>query len=490
MEFWEFGFMASAFGHGARKYSGTPLAIPILSSLIPDNIDVKVIDENVETIDFDSPTDMVILTFFTVSATRGYAIADRYRSKNIPTVIGGCHASMEPEETAKHADVVAVGEAEVLIPRILSDFKNGGLKPIYRVEESERPMLDDQPIPRFSSLKLEHYFNPTIQTMRGCPMGCEFCTVRVHWGAKYRYKPIEKVVQEIDSLKSQFGRNTFIMIVDDDVAANLTRYKELFRALIPLHLQWMSQGSMAMAKDEEYMDLMVQSGGTRMIMGFESISADNLKNMKKNPYNKLNEFENNARIIQSHGVAIIGAFVFGFDGDDLSCFDNTVDFIVKNSIALPQLFVLTPFPGTALTKRLEKEGRILSKDWKYYTGSTVQFIPKQMTPDELAEGYYRAIQAVYSFKNIYKRLLGVWELWDRNAKRPEDILLKEKIDILLLNRNFRECAYSYPQCYFPDQEEEVYYEHALRSTLLSIFRKREALRESRQHQSMEHVVCR
>jgi len=246
MEFWEFGFMATTAGLGSRKYSGTPLAIPILASLIPGQYDIEAIDENIEEINFDNKTDLVLLTFFTTSATRGYKIADIYRGKNVKVVIGGCHASMESGETSIHADAVAIGEAEVLLPRILHDFNNGRLQKFYRVEEEERPSLDNQPIPRFNCLKLKNYFNPTIQTMRGCPMGCEFCTVRVHWGAKYRYKPIKKVVQEINELKSQFGRNTFIMIVDDDIAANRERSKELFRALIPLKIQWMSQGSMAM----------------------------------------------------------------------------------------------------------------------------------------------------------------------------------------------------------------------------------------------------
>ncbi|HBV97292.1 MAG TPA: B12-binding domain-containing radical SAM protein [Desulfotomaculum sp.] len=477
MEFWEFGFMASTAGLGTRKYSGTPLAIPILASLIPDKYDIEVIDENIDEIDFNRPTDLVLLTFFTTAATRGYEIGDIYRSKNVKVVIGGCHASMEPDETSKHADAVSIGEAEVLLPRILNDFESGVLAPFYRVAEAERPNLDNQPVPRFNALKLENYFNPTIQTMRGCPMGCEFCTVRVHWGAKYRYKPIEKVISEIELLKKQFGRNTFIMIVDDDVAANTTRSKELFKALIPLKIQWMSQGSMAMAKDDEYLDLMVKSGGTRMIMGFESISADNLKNMRKNPANKLNEFTDNIRKIQSYGVAIIGAFVFGFDGDDTTCFDNTANFIIENSIGLPQLFALTPFPGTALTKRLEEENRILSRDWKYYTGSTVQFVPKLMSVGELEEGYYRTIQNVYSYKNILKRLTGLWDLWDKHAQREEHILVKEKIDVILLNENFRACAYSYRNCYDVDIEEEKHYKNEIQNKLKMFLKKRNVLME-------------
>ncbi|MBN2159339.1 MAG: B12-binding domain-containing radical SAM protein [Spirochaetes bacterium] len=471
MEFWEFGFMAKAAGIQQRKYSGTPMALPILHSLIPDDFEVTVIDENVEDIDFTIETDLLLLTFFTTAATRGYAIADTFRERNVTVVIGGCHASMAPDEAITHADTVAIGEAEVLLPKILEDFRKGKLEKFYRVNDDERPALDNLPIPHFNCLKLNSYFNPTIQTMRGCPMKCDFCTVRVHWGSKYRYKPIEKVIEEIESLKKSFGRNTFIMISDDDIAANRNRSKELFRALIPLQIQWMSQGSMAMAKDDEYLDLMTQSGGTRMIMGFESVSEESLRLMKKNPANKLSDYIANIRKIQSYGVAIIGAFVFGFDTDGMDSFDNSADFIIDNCIALPQLFALTPFPGTALTKRLEEEGRILSRDWKFYTGSTVQFIPKTMTPEQLQNGYYYTIQKVYSYKNIWKRLNGLWRLWDENARRREPVIIKEKIDTLLLNENFRACAYSYPLNYNADSNEEAHYRKKL-NTLLRRFLSR------------------
>jgi len=477
MEFWEFGFMTKAAGMGTRKFSGTPLALPIIASLIPDadDIELTLIDENVEEIDFNTDVDAVILTFFTTAATRGYQIADQFREKNAKVIIGGCHASMLPEEAKAHANSVAVGEAEALIPKIISDLRKGDLKQYYKVEESERPSLENQPIPDWNRLKLDLYFNPTIQTMRGCPMRCEFCTVRIHWGPKYRYKPVEKVVAEVKALKEKFGRNTFFMIVDDDVAANRSRSKELFKALIPLDIQWMSQGSMAMAKDEEYLDLMTKSGGTRIIMGFESISEKNLKEMRKNPANKAAEFCKNIKKIQSYGVALIGAFVFGFDGDDSTCFDNTANFIIENHIALPQLFALTPFPGTALFERLSKEGRILSRDWKKYTGSTVMFVPKNLSPGELEEGYYYTIQKVYSYKALWTRLTGLWDLWDKYAKRSEVVLLKEKIDVLLLNENFRAVANSYPICYKVDQDEERYYKKELQKCLKLFLNRRSQL---------------
>jgi radical SAM superfamily enzyme YgiQ (UPF0313 family) len=207
-------------------------------------------------------------------------------------------------------------------------------------------------------------------------------------------------------------------------------------------------------------------------MGFESISQSNLKKMKKNPANKLVEYEKNVKKIQSYGVGIIGAFVFGFDDDDSTSFDHTADFIIANHIALPQLFALTPFPGTALTKRLEEEGRILTKDWKLYTGSTVLFCPKKMSPRELEQGYYYTIQKVYSYKSIWSRLTGLWELFDRYAPKSEPAILKEKIDILLLNENFRAVAYSYPLFYNTEAEEEQHFQKQLQILLKTFLQQR------------------
>ena len=483
LEFWEFGFMSKSAGNFkgtvmigrekfGKKYSGTPLALAILGSLIPKEIDVELIDENVEDIDFNARTDLVFLTFFTVSATRGYQIADTFRDKDVKVVIGGIHASMLPDEAILHADAVAIGEGEPLVHKIIEDFQNQRLQKFYSTSETNRPEMDNLPTPHWNALKLKSYFNPTMQTMRGCPMGCDFCTVRVHWGSQYRYKPIEKVINEASLLKKQFSKNTFFMIVDDDISANRKRSKELFKRLIPQKIRWMSQGSLAMAKDDEFLDLMTRSGGTRLIIGFESLSDENLKLMKKNPANNLNEYAANVRKINSAGAAIIGAFVFGFDHDDTTCFDNTANFILENYIAFPQLFALTPFPGTKLANRLEKEGRILSKDWKYYTASTVLFEPKKMTKDELQAGYYHAIQKVYSYKGIHQRLTGLYDLWEKYSNKSSYELILEKIDTLLINENFRGVAYSFPLTFDVNEENEKHYQQKLKTMLRGFLAER------------------
>ncbi|MBN2159338.1 MAG: B12-binding domain-containing radical SAM protein [Spirochaetes bacterium] len=470
VEFWDlaFGYSSRAAvmsGSLKKKASGTSLTLAILGSLVPEEFDVTLIDEYVEEIDFDKKTDLLILTFFTTEATRGYIIADTFREKGIPVIIGGYHASMMPDEALEHADSLALGEAETLMATILNDFKNGSLKRIYRMEESERPDLADQPLPRWDKLKLESYHNPMIQTMRGCPMRCEFCSVSLLWGPKYRFRPIEKVIEEIRSIKDRFGETTRYMIVDDDISAIRSRTKELCRALAPLNISWMSQGSLAMANDNELLELLAMSGGTRMIVGFESITEETLAIMEKNPANKIAEYSTKIKKIQSYGLAIISTFVLGYDNEDVSVFENTADFVIDNHLGLPQFFCVTPFPGTVLTKRLEREGRVLSHDWKRYTGTTVQFMPEKMTPDELQDGYYYANQKVYSFKNIWKRLMGMWDLWDTFSPNPRNVLIREKIDTLLLNLSFNYVSYKFPSCYKPDPEEEKDYQKKLNNIL-------------------------
>ncbi|MCK4351774.1 radical SAM protein [candidate division WOR-3 bacterium] len=467
-ELWEFAYITRAFSHYRKKYSGFSLSLAILASLIPSDIELKIIDENVESIDFSEFFDLVIVTFFTIGATRAYEIGDAFRKKGIKVVFGGVHASMMPEEAILHADAVAIGEAEVLIPEIIEDCHHGHLKKFYRTPE--RPELENTPVPRWDLLKIDCYHNPTTQTMRGCPFDCEFCTVRAFWGKRYRYKPIPKVVEEIKILKRLFDKkDTFIMIADDDITANKMRAKDLFKAFIPLGIKWMGQGSLSMAKDDELLELMVRSGGTRMIIGFESISPIALREMHKNPANIVEEYAENVRKIQSYGVAVIGSFVVGFDDDDESVFERTANFIIENHIAIPQFLLLTPFPGTKLFERLSKEKRILHRDWTRYTTSTVCFKPKKMSVDTLQNGYYNALQRIFSYEGILNRLEGLWSLWDKSSVVPS---IKEKIDTLVLNSNFRDVAYGFPHCINLDIEKETKAKRKLRGYFRELLRTR------------------
>jgi radical SAM superfamily enzyme YgiQ (UPF0313 family) len=466
-EFWEFGYISRAFMvHHKKRFSAFSMSLVVLASLFPPDVEVRVIDEYVEPIDFSEFFDLVLVTFFTLGATRAYEIGDAFRKEGVKVVFGGVHASMLPEEAIRHADAVAIGEGETLIPEIIQDYRRGDLKKYYRA--SERPDLKHTPTPRWDLLKIDCYHNPTTQTSRGCPFKCEFCTVSAYFGKNYRYRPIPRVIEDIKTIKKLWKKDTFVMIADDDVTANKIRAKELFRAITPLGIKWMGQGSLAMAKDDELLDLMAESGGTRMIIGFESISPDALRQMHKNPANVVERYADNIRTIQSHGVAIIGSFVVGFDDDDDSVFERTADFIIDNHVAIPQFLVLTPFPGTRLFDRLSREKRILHTDWTRYTTSTVCFKPKKMSENTLQRGYYNALQRIFSYQGILKRLGGLWSLWDENSVGS----VKEKIDTLILNMNFRDAAYRFPQCIELEMEKETQAKNELRRRMRELLASR------------------
>ncbi|MCU0284955.1 MAG: B12-binding domain-containing radical SAM protein [Acidobacteria bacterium] len=471
-EFWEFGYISRSFAvHHSKRFSAFSLSLVILASLFPRDVEVKIIDEYVEAIDFDEFYDLVLVTFFTLGATRAYEIGDQFKQKGVKVIFGGIHSSMLPEEAIQHADTIVIGEAEEIMQNIIEDYRQGSLKQFYQAPR--KPSLENTPIPRWDMLKYERYHNPTMQTARGCPYSCEFCTVRAYFGSKYRYKSIEQAVEEVKVIKGLWKKDTFLMISDDDVTANRIRAKSLFRAITPLDIKWMSQGSLAMAKDEELLDLMAKSGGTRMIIGFESISPAALEQMHKNPANVAQQYGENIRIIQSHGVAIIGSFVVGFDDDDDSVFERTANFIIKNHVAIPQFLILTPFPGTSLYKRLTEEGRILHRDWTQYTTSTVCFKPKKMSAETLQDGYYNALQRIFSYQGVLERMEGLWALWD---EKSEVTTVKEKVDTLVLNLNFRDAAYRFPNRIELDNEKEAEAYQKIRQHLKKLLQSR---RESR-----------
>ncbi len=373
------------------------LTLPVLASQVPSGNDVQILDENVEEINFSDKPDIVYITTMTPAATRAYEIADEYRKRGVKVLMGGVHVSSLPEEAAKHADSVVIGESEGLFPLIFEDLKNGGLKPTYRL--TEKPDLKDFPFPRHELMNGKMYVNiPKVETSRGCPFTCEFCSTTEFFGNKMRYRPVKDVIQEVKELDEDF-----VFFTDNNIIGRPKYAKELFKELAPLGIRWISQCSINLANDDELLRLAAQSGCGGMLIGFESISEDSIAAIGKS-VNKVEEYKKSIKKIHKAGIGIIGCFVLGFDDDDHEVFRKTLKFIKRTNIEMPQLTVLTPFPGTVLRRKMEDDNRILTNDWRLYDGTSVLFKPKWMTVKELGERYNWLSRKLYNYPSILYRV--------------------------------------------------------------------------------------
>jgi len=374
------------------------LTLPMVAALTPTGVDISIVDENVEPLNFEGDYDLVGITALTPTATRAYEIADEFRSRGVRVVLGGVHPSLMVEEALSHADSVVVGEAEETWPQLLADASNGGLKRVY--QGLARPSLESLPHPRHDLTRRGAYNRiPKVETSRGCPLNCNFCSTTIIFGNRMRYRPVSDVVEEIKRLGARF-----VFFTDNNIVGNIRYAKELFRALIPLRVKWISQGSLNMARDVELLALAAKSGCVGMLIGIESLVGEAIQAMGKR-VNRVAEYARDIRRIHQHGIGIIGCFVFGFDQEDKTAFKRTVRFVRKLNIEVPQFTVLTPYPGTDLRREMENSGRILHNEWHKYDVGHVVFRPELMTADELLQGYRKACREVYSYGNITWRLL-------------------------------------------------------------------------------------
>jgi radical SAM superfamily enzyme YgiQ (UPF0313 family) len=376
------------------------LALTSLAALTPPDITVRLIDENVEDLDSQDKPDLVGISLMTPLAPRGYEIAAAFRKRGIPVVLGGIHATMMAEEAGAHADAVVVGEAERLWPQVVADARRGQLQPLYR--EDGHASLDHLPLPRRELLRRKAYFFVnTVQTTRGCPFDCEFCSVTQFYGHTYRLRPIAEVEREIQKLEGRF-----VFFVDDNLIGDRSYARELFQRLIPYRLRWASQASITIAKDAELLRLAQQSGCLGLFIGLESLSQKTLQEMGKS-FNRVDSYRDRIKRIHGHGIGIQGSFIFGNDGDTPAIFEDTVRFTEETRLDAALFSILTPFPGTRLYHKMHSEGRILSHDWGRYDMNHVVFQPRGMSARELQQGFAWAYRRLYSWPSITRRLLGI-----------------------------------------------------------------------------------
>ncbi len=409
----------------SNKYISYLLAIPVLISLTPDRHEIRVFDENLDDIDYSWDADLVGISVRTLFADRAYAISEKYRKRGVRTVLGGIHPSMCPEESARHCDSVVIGEAESTWPGLLEDAEKGQLKKLYKAET--RVDLSKYPSPSRKPLSRNRYLSEIVQTTKGCPFACSFCSVHAFDGQKIRHRTVEQVIQELSFLltsKSGYKKKNAIFFADDNIIADKRYARDLFAALKPLNVNWMCQASINISKEDELLESMRDSGCGAVFIGFESLSGDNMKIMNKRLNQKFS-FVEAIEKIQSYGILVHSSFILGFDYDTPDCFDELIQFIKESNLLMPLINIMTPFPGTVLFDQLDGEGRILHKDWSRYDTKHVVFKPLRMSPEELVEGYRKVARAVYSFDSILEKLHYYWaqDFW-HHANDVNPVLFK------------------------------------------------------------------
>lgn len=382
-----------------RSLRYAPLTLTTLASLVPEDVqaDCTLIDEGIQDVEPDLEADLVGLTVITGTAPRAYEMASRFRARGIPVVLGGPHVTLMPEEAQCHADSVVVGYAEETWPELLHDFRAGRLQPRY-VQRPALP-LAGLPFPRRDLLPARRYLTTNVfEATRACAHNCDFCVVPSAWGRTPYQKPVRDVVADI----LQWGARKLIF-VDLNLIADRQYATQLFEALIPLSVEWYGPSTVLLASDVPLLRLAARSGCRGLLIGFESIGAQNLKDSSK-AFNRPREFRQVVDMMHEHGIAVYGCFVFGMDHDTVDVFLETARFAVDARIDLPRFAILTPFPATPLYQRLERENRILTRNWELYDGQHVVFRPARMSVTDLQDGVERAWRHAYSAGSIAHRV--------------------------------------------------------------------------------------
>ncbi|SCY70400.1 B12-binding domain-containing radical SAM protein [Alkaliphilus peptidifermentans] len=363
--------------------------------------EVLYIDEEIEAIDWDEFYDVVAMSFMTQQASRAFELANKFREKGSYLVCGGMHPTNSPEESMKYFDSVFIGEGEITWFEFMRDFKNNSPQRIYK--NKVEIDMDTVPIPRFDLLKMDRYKTIPIQISRGCPHNCEFCASTKVYGAKYRHKSISKILTEIEIIKS-LKPNPHIYFTDDNMLVDKKFSIELLKEIQGGGFRWMTHSDVSVAKHPEVLKLLFSSGCRKIVIGFESIVPDSLQSLEDWKYKKLNFYSEAIGIIQSYGVGVWGTFIIGLDHDDISVFQRVIDFTLENNLYGAMISVPTPFPGSDLYRRLENEGRILTKHWGSYTLWNVVVKPAKMSVKELQEGFKHTLNQIYSNEAAIKRM--------------------------------------------------------------------------------------
>jgi radical SAM superfamily enzyme YgiQ (UPF0313 family) len=387
---------------GARVFLLAPLTFPVLAALTPEDIEIEIIEERLRPIPFDAHFDLVGLTFVTSFAPRAYAIADTFREKGVTVVLGGPHATVRPDEALQHADAVVVGEAERTWGALISDFRNGKLKRIYQAPGLIE--MKDFPRPRLDVVPKEFKVRNVTLASKGCPNRCRFCFVNKMNNYRQRFRPVAEVVADVERMEAQAGpAGEYLVFWDDNISGDPRYLKELCRAIAPFGKKWLAAAAANVAGDDEVLRLMERSGCAGLFIGLESINSASLQNVHKY-HNQVSKYREMMTKLHDHGIGVTGAFVFGFDQDDGTVFDRTLEFALGIDLDCMTPGIFTPLPGTPVHEDMAREGRIIDHNWAHYDYHHVVFQPRLMSRDELEVGFIKMMNSFFSFRSIFKRL--------------------------------------------------------------------------------------
>ncbi|MBP1631063.1 MAG: Fe-S oxidoreductase [Bacteroidetes bacterium] len=377
------------------------LVFPLLASYAPENWEVKVYIEVVDTIDFDEECDIVGIGAMGHAVFRAIDIAKEFRKRGKKVFMGGYMVSIMPDFVKEHCDSLVIGDGEISFPLLLRDFESTGeLKDVY---DNQLESLENIPLPKYEILtqKKIGYMLP-VQAGRGCPHLCSYCSIACLYKGKYLFRPVDDVIRDIKRIK-ELGFKRFILI-DDNIASNPDYLSELADKIKPLKMQWASQCSILIAKNEPLLKKIAASGCSMLSIGLESLSQEGLNSLRKG-WVRTNEMTTLIKRIQHQGIAIASEMIIGTDGDTQESIKATADFIIKNKIPAPKFYILTPLPGTDFYKEMKSKDRLLHEDFSQYTAASCVFKPMNFQPKQLESSYFNLYKRVYSYRNIIYRTL-------------------------------------------------------------------------------------
>jgi radical SAM superfamily enzyme YgiQ (UPF0313 family) len=395
------------FVHRGKEIASLPsLALLTLAGLTPAEYELRYLDQpSYEPAELNREGfDLVAISALTAKIDVAYRIADHFRERGVPVVIGGLHAKVLPREVKEHADAVVTGEGEDLWPRLLADWRAGRLQPYYREEKPGTYDLARAPLPRYDLLDMARYNRITVQTSRGCPHDCEFCAASKLFG-KYRRKPVELVMRDIDEIRARWKR-PMVEFADDNTFADPVWGRDLLDGLAGRGVRWFTETDVSVARDPALLDRLAPAGCRQLLIGFESprrasldgIDARNWKLRQRDGYRRAIE------AIQTRGVSVNGTFIVGNDADTPDVFQEIDAFVRESGLAEAQVTVLTPFPGTRLHARLGSEGRLITRRyWERCSLFDATFLPKSMTLEQLEKGMQWLFGRLYSDRAVAER---------------------------------------------------------------------------------------